>query len=99
MAGTFLLTAAVAATVALVFPSVREVRDDPSPAEDPFYYVDYHKQASYRTKTVVGWGWGWVAGVAAGGLAGSIYYRLARAHAAGLEADSGQENPATGCGT
>lgn len=74
-----LLAATVGAAVALVIPSFRVVRDDPPVGEDPFYYVDYHKRTSYRTRTVVEWGWGWIAGVAVGSLAGGISYRSVRA--------------------
>jgi hypothetical protein len=72
----FLLAAAVASAVALICPAYREVLDEPSPREDPFYYVDYHKRDSYRTRTELVWGWGWPVGLASGLAAGVVGYVL-----------------------
>jgi hypothetical protein len=70
-----LVGAAAALIVALFCPAYHEVLDEPSPGEDPFYYVDYHKRDAYRTRRKFVWGWGWSVGLASGlsaGVAGCI---------------------------
>jgi len=66
------LAAVVASAIALICPAYHEVLDEPSTSEDPFYYVDYHKRDTFRTRKEFVWGWGWPVGLASGLSAGAV---------------------------
>jgi hypothetical protein len=70
---TVLFAAVIGVLAGSVVPSYHEVWPEPSPAKDPFYYVDYEKSDAYHRRARNSQLWPWVIGLAAGVPAGLVY--------------------------
>ena len=67
-----LFAASVGVLTFYVVPPYQEIWPEPSPAKDPFYYVDYEKSDTYYRRMVMCGLWPWVVGFAASVSVGLI---------------------------